>query len=725
MHAFFRTFYGRIALLLALALAPFLVFEFYSLAQLRSRLIESSAEQAQTLARAVALQHRSLLKAALLALEQIALMDPVRSGDSGDCAVRLLEVRNTTPLFINIARGLPDGSVDCAGRAGQTRFIPQAMVAVQEVVRTGQPAVAPATISPNHGRPIIPLARPLIDVQGGRQRILVAGASLEWLDRLVADLAIGAEAMVLVLDDRNTILASYPAKPELIGKPLPGADSAGAGALLSVVFADQVHRHLSITGFEGGIRVAVGIDTDHALAEAEQRLRAHFIVLVPVVLLSILIFAGFAHILLVRRYRQFEAAALKIGAGDLATRLESDPADSQDYRRFAQAFNAMAASIADRDARLARQKRVLDEAQRIAHMGSWEWDLRGDRQIWSDGVWDIMGVPPGSIAPTRDNWRRCVHPDDLDRVTRTINESMNQGGYRLEYRIIRPDGRVRNVEVIGVRSRDAADGVERVFGLVADITERKRAVEEIVAAKDQAELANRAKTQLLTNMSHELRTPLNAIIGYAEALLTGLHGALANANQREYLQDIFSSGRHLLELINDILDVAAAEAGQIALNLEAVDPEAIVEAALRLVRSRAEKGGVDLRLDKPDTPLRLRADPLRLKQILINLLSNAVKFTPEGGRVTLSLEGGPGQGCRLRVVDTGIGMDEAGIVTALQPFGQVDSRLARRYEGTGLGLPLAKSLVELHGGTLSIDSAKGRGTTVTVFFPPEALLGAN
>ncbi len=234
-----------------------------------------------------------------------------------------------------------------------------------------------------------------------------------------------------------------------------------------------------------------------------------------------------------------------------------------------------------------------------------------------------------------------------------------------------------------------------------------------------AETANRTKTAFLANMSHELRTPLNAILGFSEMTAQQAFGPLGNERYVEYAEHIHESGQHLLELINDILDVSTIEAGKLELHDDEVDITTITEASLYLIKPRAEAGQVNLSYSIVDHLPSLRADRRRVKQIVLNLLSNAVKFTPAGGRVSLGAKINREGGLSFTVADTGIGMDEDGIAKALSEFGQVGIDDSSTTEGTGLGLPLTKRLVEAHGGTLDIESAPKKGTTVTVHFPAE------
>jgi signal transduction histidine kinase len=254
--------------------------------------------------------------------------------------------------------------------------------------------------------------------------------------------------------------------------------------------------------------------------------------------------------------------------------------------------------------------------------------------------------------------------------------------------------------------------------------ELERRIADILRAKEEAELANRTKSEFLAMMSHELRTPLNAVIGFSDLIRMEAFGPVGTTRYREYAGDIHDSARHLLSLINDILDLSKIERGSLKPDEEELDVPAAVRAVETLVKDRAERGRVALALDCPETLPPLRADPRQFKQMLANLLSNAIKFTDPDGKVSVSVACDPARGYVFAVRDTGIGMTKEDIPKALAPFVQVDRSLSRKHEGTGLGLPLTKRMIELHDGKLELESAPALGTTATLIFPLSRIVRA-
>jgi len=310
----------------------------------------------------------------------------------------------------------------------------------------------------------------------------------------------------------------------------------------------------------------------------------------------------------------------------------------------------------------------------------------------------------------------AIHPEDRPLVAEHLRRRIagEETVSHYEFRLQRPDG-----TVVWVDTHAALvnwDGQPASLSWLSDISRRKAIEAELIRSKEAAEFANRTKTEFLANMSHELRTPLNAIIGFAEVIKDEMFGPVGTAKYADYAKDIHSSGRHLLDLINDILDLSKLEAGKLELREEDVALRKTVEDCLTLIRNRAQESHVLLVTEVEPRLPRLRCDERALKQVLLNLLSNAVKFTPAGGTVTTRVRRVP-DGLALSVADTGVGMSAADIEVALAAFGQIDSKLSRQHQGTGLGLPISKSLIELHGGALTIESTPGKGTIMTATFP--------
>ena len=283
---------------------------------------------------------------------------------------------------------------------------------------------------------------------------------------------------------------------------------------------------------------------------------------------------------------------------------------------------------------------------------------------------------------------------------------------------------VRSIQGRYIRINNHATSDGGRVSVFSDLTEMRENEDNLRAAKEEADLASRSKTDFLATMSHELRTPLNAIIGFSDIIENEMLGPVGTSRYREYADDIRQSGRHLLEVINDILDIAKVEAGKVELDDDEVEISEIVETCYRLVTPHANEKHLKLARDiEPNVP-RVAGDRRRLTQVLLNLLSNAVKFTPAGGGITTAARVLPDGRLTINVTDTGIGIPAADLERILEPFFQSDAALSRRYEGTGLGLALCKAFIKLHGGEIKIESEPKVGSTVSMLLPKERVMGA-
>jgi PAS domain S-box-containing protein len=380
---------------------------------------------------------------------------------------------------------------------------------------------------------------------------------------------------------------------------------------------------------------------------------------------------------------------------------------------------------------MARNETLLRHAHRLSRVGYWVWEPRDVAQS-SDRGWlhvssefsDILGVKPEDIPlQETDLVRAFVHPDDQAAVHAAVEGFVKRTAdrYNAQFRAVRPDQSIAHVHMEAERLRDPQGRILYEIGVIQDVTEQRERELELLAAKRTAEIANRTKTQFLANMSHELRTPLNAVIGFSQLICDQAFGQIPE-RYVTYAGDINSSGKLLLALINDILDMSRIEAGQQKLLEEVISVESVISDCVRMVASKAADGGVRLIVENKGPLPALRADERALKQILLNLLSNAVKFTPQGGAVTIAAEVTKDRRLDIGISDTGIGIAEDVIKDLFMPFRQADASISRRFGGSGLGLAISKKLMELHGGEISIESHPGRGTRVTLHMPAERVI---
>lgn len=538
----------------------------------------------------------------------------------------------------------------------------------------------------------VAVSRRITDAAGAFAGIAYAVIDLDMFDRFYASLDVGENGVVTLWSREGYTLARRPRDAALADNParfaelvIPYREPGYRGTRRSVSPIDGKMRVRSMrAATDLPVLVTVGLAEEDFLAlwrtNMWQRMGASAAAFLFVAALTLLLF---------RQLRVLEATTRALRESEAQARASSG--------RLTAMVNALPdlAFILDGDGRYA--------------------------EVIGHGSPDLLAVPAESLHG------RSLHdvlPEPVaDRLLAATRETIAGGGpQRLEYPLTTQAGRPAWFEGrTAVLPADFAPSPMALF-LARDITDRVEAAERLARARDLAESASRTKSAFLATMSHELRTPLNAIIGFSEIMVHGMFGPLGNDRYREYATHIHQSGIHLLDLINNILDMSKLEAGRFALEERPVALGEVIAACAALNEVPAGKGGVSVSVEMAGDPPWVMADERALRQILLNLLSNAVKFTPAGGTVTVTVESPSGGPVALRIADTGIGISPEAMEHITEPFHQADTSISRRFGGTGLGLAITRSLVELHGGTLDIDSREGSGTTVTVSLPRERVV---
>jgi PAS domain S-box-containing protein len=540
------------------------------------------------------------------------------------------------------------------------------------------------------GVPTVYIARRLNGRDHKFLGIVTGAVDLQYLADFYHAIELPPGETVTLLRHDGLVLARYPDPTDQVGKRMPASSpwynlvAMGGGNYRSPGFLATVAAVVSVHPLSA-YPLVIDVSMMEPVALADWRRQA-----TDIVFGGLAVAAGFA-VLFGVISRQFRRQA-------------------EQNARLTEAAEALRASEA----------RIRD----FAEMSSdWLWELDAElRLTWvSDSqASNLMGIPHrkgmtlwNAVAANQTDPRWSEHHADL-AAHRAFRDFRRQE--------VAHDGRMHHVSVNGNPVFDAAGRFVGYRGTGRDITAETDAAQELRVAMERAETASRAKSEFLANMSHELRTPLNAIIGFSELIRDQPLGKI-DANYVEYATDINSAGHHLLDIINDVLDLSKIEAGRYELANEIVELGMVVRSSIAMLKPRAADGGVRIVNATAGMRIALRGDARALKQIVLNLLSNAVKFTPNGGVVSLRIEHAE-DGATLVVADTGIGIDGAALQMLCQPFQQADASISRKFGGSGLGLAISRRLLALHSATLTIESTLDQGTTVRANFPPERIIEA-
>jgi len=373
---------------------------------------------------------------------------------------------------------------------------------------------------------------------------------------------------------------------------------------------------------------------------------------------------------------------------------------------------------------ISRQKRIteslhiseerLRRSQEAARIGNWDWDIVSGELFWSELIGPLFGYDD-VVETTYDNFINAIHPEDRELVTNSVTACIEEGSvYDIEHRIVRQNGDIRWLSEKGDVIRGEDGSALHMIGVVQDITDRKNIETDLVAAKNTAENASRSKTEFLSRMSHELRTPLNAILGFGQLMESDPSDPLSKSHQTS-VEQILTAGWHLLELINEVLDLAKIEAGKLSISMEPVDADEIIIECLKLTEQMAQQYQVNIDITPLQNNLYIHADRIRFKQVYLNLLTNAIKYNRTGGTVTLTHDILNNKHVLFNITDTGSGIPKEQLPHLFEPFNRLGAENTL-IEGTGIGLVIAKRLTEMMHGHIDVKSEVDKGTTFSLNF---------
>jgi len=715
---------SRLALLALVPIVPALLLSLYTFAEQRHFAVNEGKAQALRLARQAATEQEQLLTGTRDLLIVVARQARASGLATDACGTAMSSFMS--PFFINLGVATLRGDVVCSAALLRRSARIADIAYFERALQTRDFVVGAYEEERVTGRLSLPTAYPVLDGRGRVQGVVFAALDPDWLTQLAAKVELPQGAHVTIADARGTIVARYPNPERATGRALPGAVlqalqiGRGEGVLQArgLDGASQLFAVTRVRGINdvGRPHVSVEIPTAVALAATE---RGFLLNLLGLALIGVLAFVGTwigGNVLILRPVTGLVAAARRLRSGDLDARTGLSQTAGE-LGQLARTFDEMAASIEQHITEVQRAEEALERASRqnelilkSAGEGIFGLDVAGHVSFVNPAAATMLGRKIGEVLgqPMHD----LVHHSKSDETfypheACPIMAALKDGRvHHVDDEVFwRKDNTSFPVEYTSTPIREGGAIVGAVV-VIRDSTERRQA-EEVRLAKEAAEKASRAKSEFLSRMSHELRTPLNAVLGFAQLLEMDA----VTPNQQQSVEQILKAGRHLLDLINEVLDLARIEAGRLGISPEPVAVREVVQECMGLIAPLAAGEHVRLESHAHDGgDYFVVADRQRLKQVLLNFLSNAVKYNRRGGVVRVSVAAPTDGRLRIDVTDTGPGIPSEMMTRLFMPFERL-AAAETTVEGTGLGLALSKGLIEAMGGTVGVESVVGEGST--------------
>lgn len=717
----------RFLILILVVAVPLAAFDYYHAAKEKRRWSAEITADLVVSAREVVNKTNDLITSAQDLLVGLSMTETVRGSDMAACRRLLHDIGARYGKYTNFSVVNRDKFIVCSSGPLPKPVDVSKSSNIVDAFRTKAFAVSPFKFGVLTGKPTLVFSQPLLDARGDAVGTINTGLSLTWLGEYLADIVKFPDERMVVFDGEGTVLASYPDNLHPIGSSIAGSPvmqmanglgtrGTGQGAYTDINGAQMLAAVSRVEQVPGGAYIAAFTPVDLVLADVTAALYQRLAVLGALVALSIVVGWVGVRILLLNPVDRLIEVTGRLQEGDLQAR-SGIRRDGSEMGLLAEAYDKMADALYSRTEALKNSetnyRELVESGGQLVHR------YRPDTTelFVNTTMAKFFGGMPGDwLGRKWIDYIPAIQRRDIESLMRTC--TADDPTFVYEHQVRNAAGEDRWLRWINRAFFDADGNVSHFQAVGIDLTERKHAEAALERAMMDARAASQAKSNFLANMSHELRTPLNSIIGFSEMMSSEMMGKLPKT-YHEYAGYITTSGHHLLNIINDLLDLSKIEAGVMKLEETDVDLAGTVNEVVDMLKTLAASNNNDLitQLDS-DKPLHLLGDRLRIKQVLLNVVSNALKFTT-GGVVKVEVLN-EDEALVLRVIDDGIGMSEHDISIALSPFGQVDGHhLNKRFEGTGLGLPLAEQLMEMHQGHLEIESELGEGTTVTLRFPRE------